>query len=99
MRNLAERWARTRTAAMPRSRWRRPRACSRRGVRPARPESARALMDKRPGTLLIACGALAREIAALKRANGWTTLDVRWLPAQMHNPHDRIAPVDVLGVS
>ena len=50
------------------------------------------LMRKRPGTLLIACGALAREIAALKRANGWTTLDVRCLPAQLHNRPERIAP-------
>jgi hypothetical protein len=49
-------------------------------------------MDKRPGTLLIACGALAREIAALKRANGWTTLDVRCLPAELHNRPERIAP-------
>ena len=50
------------------------------------------LMHKRPGTLLIACGALAREIAALRRANGWTTLDVRCLPAQLHNRPERIAP-------
>ncbi len=49
-------------------------------------------MHERPGTLLIACGALAREIAALKRANGWTTLDVRCLPAQLHNRPERIAP-------
>ena len=49
-------------------------------------------MTERSGTLLIACGALAREIAALKRANGWTTLDVRCLPAQLHNRPERIAP-------
>lgn len=48
-------------------------------------------MDKRPGTLLIACGALAREIAALKRANGWETLEMRCLPAQLHNRPQRIA--------
>src|SRR5256885_16270234 len=48
-------------------------------------------MDTRR-TLLIACGALAREIAALKRANGWTSLDVRCLPAQLHNRPERIAP-------
>jgi hypothetical protein len=45
-----------------------------------------------PNTLLIACGALAREIAALKRANGWSTLDVRCLPAELHNRPERIAP-------
>jgi Protein of unknown function (DUF1638) len=49
-------------------------------------------MNPRQGTLLIACGALAREIAALKRANGWTALEVRCLPAQLHNRPERIAP-------
>jgi len=49
-------------------------------------------MNARRGTLLIACGALAREIAALKRANGWSTLEVRCLPAQLHNRPERIAP-------
>jgi Protein of unknown function (DUF1638) len=49
-------------------------------------------MAAQPGTLLIACGALAREIAALKRANGWTDLEVRCLPAQLHNRPERIAP-------
>jgi hypothetical protein len=49
-------------------------------------------MSERRGSLLIACGALAREIAALTRANGWTTLDVRCLPAELHNRPERIAP-------
>ncbi len=49
-------------------------------------------MSTRPATLLIACGALAREIAALKRANGWTALEVRCLPAELHNRPERIAP-------
>jgi hypothetical protein len=43
-------------------------------------------------TVLIACGALAREIAALKRANGWSALEVRCLPAELHNRPERIAP-------
>ena len=47
-------------------------------------------MDTRRGTLVIACGALAREIAALRRANGWTALDVRCLPAELHNRPERI---------
>jgi len=42
------------------------------------------------GTLVIACGALAREIAALRRANGWTQLDVSCLPPQLHNRPERI---------
>jgi uncharacterized protein DUF1638 len=49
-------------------------------------------MQAHPGTLLIACGALAREVAALKRANGWSEFEVRCLPAQLHNRPERIAP-------
>ncbi len=40
------------------------------------------------GVLVIACGALAHEIVALRQANGWTHLDVTCLPAELHNrPH------------
>jgi hypothetical protein len=48
-------------------------------------------MDTRRGILVIACGALAREIAALRRMNQWTALDVRCLPAELHNRPERIA--------
>ena len=34
--------------------------------------------------LLIACGALAHEILALKRVNGWDHLDLTCLPAKLH---------------
>ena len=34
--------------------------------------------------LLIACGALAREILDLKRANGWSHMDLTCLPAKLH---------------
>ena len=34
--------------------------------------------------LLIACGALAREILDLRAANGWTHLDLTCLPANLH---------------
>src|SRR3974377_1117275 len=44
------------------------------------------------GTLVIACGARAREIAALRRANGWSERAVRCLPAELHNRPERIAP-------
>ncbi len=40
--------------------------------------------------LLIACGALAHEILALKRLNGWTHLDLQCLPANLHLWPDRI---------
>ena len=42
------------------------------------------------GMLIIACGALAHEIMALRRANGWDQLDVRCLPAELHNRPERI---------
>jgi len=42
--------------------------------------------------LLIACGALAHEIMALKRLNGWDHLDLACLPAILHNRPERIAP-------
>jgi hypothetical protein len=35
--------------------------------------------------LVIACGALAREIADLKRSYGWTHLRLRCLDAKLHN--------------
>jgi len=41
--------------------------------------------------LLIACGALAHEILALKRRNGWDHLDLQCLPANLHLWPDRIA--------
>jgi hypothetical protein len=40
--------------------------------------------------LLIACGALAHEIVALKAANGWTHLDLQCLPAKLHLWPDKI---------
>ena len=40
--------------------------------------------------LLIACGALAHEIVALKRVNGWDHLDLQCLPANLHLWPDRI---------
>lgn len=40
--------------------------------------------------LLIACGALAHEILALKRINSWDHLDLHCLPANLHLWPDRI---------
>ncbi len=40
--------------------------------------------------LLIACGALAREILDLRAANGWDHLDLTCLPANLHLYPDRI---------
>lgn len=40
--------------------------------------------------MLIACGALAREVLAIIALNGWTHLDLECLPASLHNRPDRI---------
>lgn len=40
--------------------------------------------------LLIACGALAHEILALKRVNGWDHMDLTCLPAKLHLYPERI---------
>jgi hypothetical protein len=51
------------------------------------------LAPQRQGrVLLIACGALAHEILALKAANGWDHLDMQCLPAKLHLWPDRIIP-------
>ena len=41
-------------------------------------------------TLVIACGALAREIIALRQANGWSHMEVTCLPAELHNRPEKI---------
>jgi len=40
--------------------------------------------------LLIACGALAREILDLRDRNGWTHIDLTCLPAILHNHPEKI---------
>lgn len=44
-----------------------------------------------PRTLLIACGALAREVVDVIRLNGWSHLNVTCLPAIWHNRPEKIA--------
>ena len=45
--------------------------------------------------LVLACGAIAREVLAVISLNGWTHVDVRCLPAKLHSTPDRIpAAVD-----
>ena len=43
-----------------------------------------------PRTLVIACGALAREITTLIRQHGWNAIEVECLPAIWHNFPERI---------
>ncbi|MEO9900941.1 DUF1638 domain-containing protein [Nisaea sp.] len=47
---------------------------------------------ERPRALVVACGALGRELVALKRRTGWDTLEITCLPAIWHNHPEKIAP-------
>ncbi len=47
-------------------------------------------MARLSSILVIACGALAREIVALKRANRWEAMTVQCLPAELHNTPQKI---------
>lgn len=42
--------------------------------------------------LLLACGALAREIVDLIEKNRWTAFDLQCLPAKWHNTPEKIVP-------
>jgi hypothetical protein len=42
------------------------------------------------GALLIACGALARELVELLRRNQWEHIRIQCLPAELHNRPERI---------
>ena len=44
-----------------------------------------------PDVLILACGAIAREVLAVIRLNGWTHVDVRCLPAKLHSTPQKIA--------
>ena len=46
--------------------------------------------EKSDKILVIACGALAKEITALIRMNNWTHLQLRYLPAKLHNEPNNI---------
>jgi hypothetical protein len=51
---------------------------------------------KRPNVLVLACGALAREVLAVTR--GLEHVEVRCLPAQLHSVPQRIAPAVETGL-
>jgi hypothetical protein len=44
-----------------------------------------------PRVLVVACGAIAREVLAVIELNGWTHVTLRCLPGKLHNTPDRIA--------
>jgi hypothetical protein len=54
------------------------------------PDDSFAFTRQAGGVLLIACGALGREIVSLIEANRWQAFDVTCLPAILHNYPDKI---------
>ena len=44
----------------------------------------------RASVLLIACGALAKEIVEIKKLNSWAHIKVQCLPAELHNRPEKI---------
>jgi hypothetical protein len=44
-----------------------------------------------PRTLIVACGALARELVQLKELNRWTHVTITCMPAELHNRPEKIA--------
>ncbi len=59
----------------------------------ARSESASADSDLAQGEVLVlACGAIAREVLAVIELNGWENVTVRCLPAKLHSRPELIAP-------
>ena len=56
------------------------------------PDEERVFEAERPEVLVLACGAIAREVLAIIRLNGWTNVTVRCLPAKLHSRPQLIAP-------
>lgn len=61
-------------------------------LQPLRPDEERVFEAEHPEVLVLACGAIAREVLAVIRLNGWTNVTVRCLPAKLHSRPERIAP-------
>jgi hypothetical protein len=47
-------------------------------------------MSPKPTTLILACGALAAELLALRERNGWAHIRIQCLPARLHDTPDQI---------
>lgn len=57
-----------------------------------RPDEERVFEAEQPELLVLACGAIAREVLAVIRLNGWTNVTLRCLPAKLHSRPELIAP-------
>ncbi|MCS7007712.1 MAG: DUF1638 domain-containing protein, partial [Gaiellaceae bacterium] len=55
-------------------------------------DAEHAFEAERPRVLVLACGAIAREVLAVVQLNGWRHVTVRCLPGNLHSTPERIAP-------
>ena len=56
------------------------------------PDEERVFEAERPEVLVLACGAIAREVLAVIRLNHWGNVTVTCLPAKLHSRPELIAP-------
>ena len=56
------------------------------------PDEERVFEGEQPELLVLACGAIAREVLAIVRLNGWDNVTIRCLPAKLHSRPEKIAP-------
>ena len=56
------------------------------------PDEERVFEAEQPEVLVLGCGAIAREILAVIRLNGWQHVTLRCLPAKLHSRPELIAP-------
>ena len=52
------------------------------------------LSNSKDGTLVIACGAIAREILAINEILSWDNISIKCLPAIYHNHPEKITQSD-----
>ena len=60
-------------------------------ARPAGEAAGEPASRRGPRLLVIACGAIAREVLAVIRLNGWSNVTLRCLPGKLHNAPGHIA--------
>jgi hypothetical protein len=56
------------------------------------PDEERVFEAEQPEVLILGCGAIAREVLAVIRLNGWQNVTLRCLPAKLHSRPELIAP-------
>jgi hypothetical protein len=72
---------------MPERLWKLPRNCSPQPPEKAFPDTLATMNDK---VLVIACGAIAKELVRIQALNQWDHIEFQCLPPELHNTPDQI---------